>query len=183
MAFCKEILAKRSVRQLQEGLHCQLVDNAGCTTSYSCSFIWKIEQVQQKRMSTLHSKPFYTAQNGPGYKMLLILFMDGDGSGAGSHISLFPALMRGEHDAKLQWPFQQKVTLVLVSQDQQKQDIVQWFQPDPSAFDGSFWQPSPHCDMDVGFGCPEFAPVSVLDDPAYVNNDTMIVKCIVDNVL
>ena len=117
--------------------------------------------------------------------MCLILYMDGDGSGEGSHISLYAALMRGEHDAKLQWPFQQKVTLVLVSQDQRgKQDILQRLQlPDPAAFDGSFWQPSPHCVMNVGFGCPEFAPVSVLDDPAYVKNDTMTVKCIVDNVL
>ena len=119
-------------------------------------------------MRTLYSKPFYTTQNAPGYKMCLILYMDGDGSGEGSHISLYAALMRGEHDAKLQWPFQQKVTLVLVSQDQQKRDIVQWFQPDPVEFDGSFWQPSPHNDMNVGFGCPEFAPVSVLGDPRMI---------------
>ena len=89
--------------------------------------------------------------------------------------------MRGEHDAKLQWPFRQKVKLVLVSQDQQHQDIVQWFQPDPVEFDGSLWRPSPHCDMNFGYGCPQFAPVSILDDPAYVKNDTMILKCIIDN--
>ena len=89
----------------------------------------------------------------------------------------------GEHDAKLQWPFREKVTLVLVSQDQQQQDdIVKWFQPDPAEIDGSFWQPSLHCDMNVGFGYPEFAPISVLDDVIYVKNDTMILKCIIDNV-
>ena len=48
MHSCKEVIAKRSVRQLQEGQHYQLVDNAGCTTNYSCSFTWKIDQVQQK---------------------------------------------------------------------------------------------------------------------------------------
>ena len=97
------------------------------------------------------------------------------------HISFYATLMRGEHDAQLQWPFRQKVTLVLVSQDQQQHDITKWFQPDPVNFDGSFWQPSPHCAMNVGFGCPQFAPISVLDDPAYVKNDTMILKCIIDN--
>ena len=175
-----ETVAKPSVRQLQDGQHYQLVDNPGCTVSHSCCFTWKINQLQQKRMSTLYSQPFYTSPNAPGYKMCIILFMDGDGSGQGTHISFYAALMRGEHDAQLQWPFKQKVTLVLVSHDQQKQDIVQWFQPDPMEFDGSFWQPSPQCDVNIGFGCPQFAPTSVLDDPAFVKNDTIILKCIVD---
>ena len=184
----KEIAAKPSIRQLQEGQHYQLVDSAGCAASYSCStsFTWNIDQVQEKRMSTprstLYSKPFYTEKNESGYKMRLLLFMDGDGSGEGTHISFYAALMRGDHDAQLQWPFRQKVKLVLVSQDQQqKQDILQWFQPDPVEFDGLFWQPTLHCDMNVGFGYPEFVPLSVLDDPAYVKNDAMILKCITDS--
>ena len=176
----KEITAKPSIRQLQEGQHYRLVDSAGCTASYSCSFIWNIDQVQQI-CTPVYSKPFYTEKNGSGYKMRLLLFMDGDGSGLGTHISFYAALMRGEHDAQLQWPFRQKVKLVLVSQDQQKQDITRWFQPDPVEFDGSFWQPSLHCDMNVGFGCPEFAPLSILGDTAYIKNDAMIVKCIIDN--
>ena len=132
-------------------------------------------------MSTLYSKPFYTEKNGSGYKMRLFLYMDGDGSGLGTHISFYAALMRGENDAQLQWPFRQRVKLILVSQDQQqKKDIVQWFQPDPVEFDGSFCQPSPHCDTNIGFGYAELAQLSVLDDPIYVKNDTMTLKCIVD---
>ena len=176
-------MAKQSVRQLQEGQHYKLEDNAGCTISYSCSFTWKIDQVQQRSMSTLYSRPFHTIQDGLGYKMCLILFMDRDGSGQGTRISFYAALMRGECDTQLQWPFRQKVTLMLMSQDQQKQDIVQWFQPDPVEFDGLFWQPSPHCEMNVAFGCPQFVPISVLDDPAYVKNDTMILKCVVENII
>ena len=113
--------------------------------------------------------------------MRLMLFMDGDGSGQGTHISFYAALMRGEHDAQLQWPFRQKVKLVLVSQDHQNQDIIKWFQSDPVEFDGSFWKPSPHSEMNIGFGDSQFAPVSVLDDSVYVKNDTMILKCIIDN--
>jgi hypothetical protein len=179
----KEVIAKSSIRQLQEGQHYQLADNPGSTSaaSYSCTFTWKISQMQEKWMSALFSQPFYTEKNESGYKMCLLLFMDGDGSGQGTHISFYTALMRGEYDARLQWPFREKVKLVLVSQDQKKQDIVQCFQPDPVEFDGSFWQPSPHCEINVGFGYPEFAPLSVLDDPAYVKNDTVILKCIVDN--
>ena len=39
----KGIAAKPSIRQLQEGQHYQLVDSAGCTASYNCSFTWNID--------------------------------------------------------------------------------------------------------------------------------------------
>ena len=107
--------------------------------------------------------------------------MDGDGSGKGTHLSFFLTLMRGEYDALLTWPFKQKVTLILQDQDQQ-QHIAKWFKPDLSAegCSDSFQRPSPHSEMNVPFGCPKFAPLSVLDDPSYVKDDTMIFKCIVD---
>ena len=89
MESCKEVVAKSSVRQLQEGQHYQLVGNPGCSASYSCNFTWKIDKVQQRKMFTLYSKPFYTAQNALGYKMCLMLFMDGDGSGHGMHVSYY----------------------------------------------------------------------------------------------
>ena len=34
--------------------------------------------------------------------------------------------------------------------------------------------------MNVGSGCPEFAKLSVLDDPSYVKDDVMYIKAIVD---
>ena len=46
-----------------------------------------------------------------GYKMCLRVYLNGDGSGNDTHISIFFVLMRGDFDALLQWPFEQKVTL------------------------------------------------------------------------
>ena len=34
--------------------------------------------------------------------------------------------------------------------------------------------------MNVASGCPEFAKLSVLDDPSYVKDDVMYIKAIVD---
>ena len=34
--------------------------------------------------------------------------------------------------------------------------------------------------MNVASGCPEFAKLSVLDDPSYVKDDIMYIKAIVD---
>lgn len=50
---------------------------------------------------------FYTAKYG--YKLCLRLYLNGDGSGKKTHLSLFIVIMRGEYDALLPWPFRNKV--------------------------------------------------------------------------
>ena len=112
--------------------------------------------------------------------MCLFLYLDGDGSGKGTHLSFFLTLMRGEYDALLPWPFKQKVTLTLMSQDSERENhIEQSLVLDPTTCD-SFQQPSPHSEMNVAFGCPKFAPLSVLDNPAYIKGDAIILKCAVE---
>jgi hypothetical protein len=34
--------------------------------------------------------------------------------------------------------------------------------------------------MNVASGCPKFAPLSILDNPSYVKDDTMFLKCKTD---
>lgn len=50
---------------------------------------------------------FYTSRYG--YKMCLRAYLNGDGTGRGTHLSLFFVLMKGPNDALLRWPFNQKV--------------------------------------------------------------------------
>lgn len=50
---------------------------------------------------------FYTAKYG--YKLCLRLYLNGDGTGKRTHLSLFIVIMRGEYDALLPWPFRNKV--------------------------------------------------------------------------
>lgn len=42
--------------------------------------------------------------------MCLRLYFNGDGTGRGTHLSLFFVVMRGKCDALLKWPFSQKVS-------------------------------------------------------------------------
>ena len=180
MEIAVEALAKPSVQHCQEGQHYAL-ESSGCGCNYSSSFASKITKVHQKKLAvrhTLYSPPFYTGQNS-GYKLCLFLYMDGDGSGKGTHLSFYIAVMRGEYDAQLTWPFKQKVTLILQDQDHQ-QHIAEWFKPDPAEYNASFQRPSPYSEMNIAFGCPKFAPLSVLDNPSYVKDDTMILRCIID---
>ena len=101
-----------------------------------------------RKTISLYSAPFYTGRYG--YKMCLRLYMDGDGSGKGTHLS-FLTIMRGEYDALLTWPFKQAVTLMLLGQDKQK-DIVQSFRPEPTS--SSFQRP--RNEMNVASVCSTF---------------------------
>ena len=70
------------------------------------------------------SPPFYS---GPGgYKMCLCVSANGVGLGAGTHVSVYVHLMKGEYDDRLVWPFQGSVTIQLVNQikDQDHQQIA-----------------------------------------------------------
>ncbi|XP_053551760.1 TNF receptor-associated factor 2 isoform X2 [Bombina bombina] len=83
-------------------------------STYDGIFIWKITEFNKKRQEAivgrcpaLFSPPFYT--NKYGYKMCLRVYLNGDGTGRGTHISLFFVVMRGPSDALLRWPFNQKI--------------------------------------------------------------------------
>ena len=151
-----------------------------------CRFSWNIMEIQKKLASksiTLYSPSFYTAGKNGGYKMCLFLYLDGDGSGKGTHLSFYITVMRGEHDNRLMmWPFQQKITLTLKDQSHQQHDITQCFKPDPAEYNTSFQRPSPHSEMNVAFGFPQFAPLTVLDNPSYVKDDILRLHCIIDTI-
>ena len=84
-------------------------------------------------------------------------------------------LCLGEYDPLLKWPFDYKVSLILVDQDHRRH-IVQTFKPSPSS--SSFQRPK--SDMNIASGCPKFAELKVLDNESYVKEDVMYIKCIVD---
>ncbi|XP_041575561.2 TNF receptor-associated factor 1 isoform X2 [Taeniopygia guttata] len=81
--------------------------------SYDGIFLWKITEVARKlqdsvtgRTVSLYSPAFYTAKYG--YKVCLRVYLNGDGTGKGTHMSLFFVVMKGDYDALLPWPFRHK---------------------------------------------------------------------------
>ncbi|XP_044162367.1 TNF receptor-associated factor 2-like isoform X1 [Bufo gargarizans] len=151
-------------------------------TTYDGIFLWKINDFTRKcqdasvgRTASLYSPAFYTARYG--YKVCLRIYLNGDGAGRGTHISLFFAIMRGEHDVLLSWPFKHKVTFMLLDQSN-REHLIDAFRPD--AFSASFQRPVN--DMNIASGCPLFCPLSRLQSgrSAYVKDDTMFIRCIID---
>ena len=73
----------------------------------------------RKRPNSVDSR-YYVSRNG--YKMCIRAYLNGDGSGYKTHLSLFFVLMKGEYDALLRWPFDYKVSMILVGKEWTRSD-------------------------------------------------------------
>ena len=149
-------------------------------SSYGNVYVWKIPDFQRRRRDSvlgktisLYSAPFYTSRHG--YKFCMRVYLNGDGTGRGSHISLYICMMKGDFDPLLPWPFTQTITLCLVAQDPRVKDIKQSFRADSES--SSFKRPM--SEMNTASGCPQFCPLSVLDNLAYLRDDTLYLKAVV----
>ncbi|MGH0162489.1 UNVERIFIED_CONTAM: hypothetical protein FKN15_063135 [Acipenser sinensis] len=152
--------------------------------SYNGKLIWKIQDYKKKkkeavegRAPSIFSQVFYTSRSG--YRLCARAYLNGDGTGKGTHLSLYVVVMRGEFDSLLPWPFEQTVTLMILDQSGAKTDIVDVFKPDLNS--NSFKRPV--TEMNVASGFPCFVTHTALEAPKngiYVKDETLFVKVKVD---
>ena len=151
----------------------------------SCNgtLLWKIDGFACKRQNAISglqtfidSPPFFTSQGG--YKMRARIYMDGNGVGKGTHISLYFVVMKGDYDALLPWPFEKKITMKLLDQSN-GEHVVDAFRSDPE--NPSFQRPTN--DMNVASGFPLFMPLVGLNNRAYAKDDAMFIRILVDDGL
>nr|XP_044999111.1 TNF receptor-associated factor 5 isoform X3 [Jaculus jaculus] len=150
---------------------------------YNGKLIWKVTGYRKKKKEavdghtvSVFSQPFYTSRCG--YRLCARAYLNGDGSGKGTHLSLYFVVMRGEFDSLLQWPFRQRVTLMLLDQSGKKNHIMETFKADPNS--SSFKRPDG--EMNIASGCPRFVAHSTLESTknAYIKDDTLFLKVAVD---
>ena len=144
-------------------------------------FIWKIPEIarryadaQQRRTLSLYSPPFHASPHG--YRMCIRAYLNGDGSGKGTHISVFFVLMKSEHDDLLSWPFKSPVTFQLLNLSGSGSNVTETFMPDLQS--PSFQQP--RSEMNIASGFPRFAKQNVLKDPNYTKGDAIFIRCKID---
>ncbi|XP_067895067.1 TNF receptor-associated factor 3 isoform X2 [Heterodontus francisci] len=171
------LLSVHDVRLADMDLRFQVLE----TASYNGKLIWKIRDYTRRKQEavsgktlSLYSQPFYTGYFG--YKMCARVYLNGDGMGKGTHLSLFFVVMRGEYDALLPWPFKQKVTLMLLDQGPTNRHLGDAFKPDPNS--SSFKKPIG--EMNIASGCPLFVAQTVLESGTYIKDDTIFIKVVVD---
>ena len=139
--------------------------------------VWKINDFENRtndaiigKVRALQSAPCFTGKYG--YKFCLRLYLNGDGMGRGTHLSLFLVIMKSEYDDILQWPFQQKIKFKLINQnDRSKDHVEQMF----SSKDSSSFQ-KPKKDMNIASGCPLFIPLDRLQPEGFLKNGNLFVE-------
>ncbi|PAA84909.1 hypothetical protein BOX15_Mlig011234g1 [Macrostomum lignano] len=173
-----KLLAYKEMKILDLERRVEVLEHAG----YDGVLVWKItdvrrrkEEAREGKVCSIYSPPFYTGK--AGYKMCGRLYLNGDGAGKNTHISLFFVIMRGAFDALLPWPFAKKVSMMLLDQNFDEH-VIDAFKPDTSS--SSFKRPS--TDMNIASGCPLFMPLADFENGSrgYVKDDAMFIKFIVD---
>lgn len=157
------------------------------------TFVWKITQVQEKiydaqseRQTSIYSPIFFTSPSG--YCACIRLYLNGDGSARGTHLSIFLVIFRGPYDGILQWPFHKRVSFCLYDQRTimesngtiQPKHVIESFRPDLNS--QSFSQPCTR--LNIASGIPKFCSLDVLANlnnaNLYVVDDTMYIKAFID---
>ncbi|XP_026119277.1 TNF receptor-associated factor 3-like isoform X2 [Carassius auratus] len=172
-----DMMSVHDIRLAEMDLKLQVLE----TASFNGVLIWKIRDYKRRKQEavvsknlSLYSQPFYTGYFG--YKMCARVYLNGDGMGKGTHLSLFFVVMRGEYDALLPWPFKQKVTLMLMDQGPARKHLGDAFKPDPHS--SSFRRPT--VEMNIASGCPLFVAQTVLENGTYIKDDSIFIKVTVD---
>uniref|UniRef100_W5KB17 TNF receptor-associated factor n=1 Tax=Astyanax mexicanus TaxID=7994 RepID=W5KB17_ASTMX len=149
------------------------------STSYDGKLIWKVHDYHRKKEAgtALNSPPFYTSHSG--YKLSARVYLGGEGTARGTHLSLYVMLMRGDFDSLLPWPFRQNVTLAVLDQSGNRNHVSLSFTPDLAS--NNFRRPTSETNAALGF--PRFITHADLEAPrnaAYVRDDTLFIKVKVD---
>ena len=161
-------------------LKVEILEVKVCTGVY----VWKINELARRRREaqngrtiSLYSPPFYTSPHG--YRLCLRAYLNGDGDGKGTHISLFVVIMKSEFDDLLAWPFTHEVTLTLINQKyptEPKKCITHKFKPSPKS--SSFQKPVETFNIASGF--PSFTKIETLSDSNFNKNDTVYFRVKLD---
>ena len=153
-------------------------------TTYDGRLLWKVDNVKTRlnqaiigRVTALHSAPQFTERYG--YKFCGRLYLNGDGVGRGSHISMFFVLMKSEFDNLLTWSFHKRITMRLINQVDAEEDIVHSFNSDINS--SSFMCPKK--DMNIASGCPLFVTRELFLNGGYIKDDTVFIELSVCNVI
>ena len=122
--------------------------------------IWKIDkadfrmtQARSGKVVALNSAPCYTKQYE--YKYWTRLYLQGDGMGRSTHVSLFFVVMKSEYDQLLTWPMQKRISFELINHVNEAESVIESFVSNPRS--SSFQRPTNN--MNVASGCPMFVPL------------------------
>ena len=149
-------------------------------------FVWPVKQFRAQFEAArnsdeeiaIFSQPFYTSQYG--YKLRIKAYLNGRDRGKGTHLSLYLIIMKGEYDALLEWPFNQKITFYLLDQGEERKHKIHQLSPNRSLPNVRAVFNKPTGKENLGIGNPSFVSHEAIDAGEFVKDDTIFMKCEVE---
>ena len=143
------------------------------------TFTWKVKgfedilsQAKNRHKIKVQSDPFYMF----GYKLKLLMYPDRIKRGANTHLSLFFAVMKGEYDAILPWPFHKEVKFTLIEQLEnpaERKSVTVEFTTDPKQVN---YFDRPKTVENMGWGYPKFVSHKDLKTRRFVVDDILFIQ-------
>ena len=112
------------------------------------------------------------------FKMRLLIDLNGYGDSEGTHMSVYFQLMKGELDDLIEWPFNKKVTFILIHQDDKNKCIKRSLERAGRTrgyLKKYFGKPVNNCNAAYGFD--SFIALSKLHADGFIKNDTIYIRC------
>ena len=173
---------KKQIHELQKQVSSLSMNMNGTILWKLDNYGKKLQAAQKEQAIEVKSPSFYTHRHG--YKLQLSAFLNGNGSGLNSHLSLYIRVLPGEYDSLLEWPFSHDITFTILDQgdplSSKRSHISVRFTPDPTW--KNFQQPTSDSgdDSNLGFGYPKFVSHKELKDNNYLKGGSLFVKATVD---
>ncbi|XP_030636844.1 TNF receptor-associated factor 4b [Chanos chanos] len=190
-------VVNRQRLELRELRHC--VEES--SRNFDGSLLWKLSNYSRKLQEAqskingcveLFSRPFYSHRYG--YRLQVTTFLNGNGSGEGTHLSIYIRVLPGEYDGLLEWPFPYRVTFSLLDQSDpsvtKPKHVTETFSPDPNW--KNFQRPRPIAmntvrggcldESMLGFGYPKFISHQEMMKGNYIRDNAIFIKASIDVV-
>ena len=145
--------------------------------------LWKIDkldfrmaQAKLGKVTALHSAPCYTKQYE--YKYCVRLYLQGDGEGRGTHISIFFVVMKSEFDELLRWPMRKQVIIQLVNLRNEADSVIETFFSNTRL--SSFQRPTEN--MNVAVEYPRLISIEQFLNRGFVKDNSTFIKVTVKDI-
>ncbi|XP_005105190.1 uncharacterized protein LOC101845637 isoform X2 [Aplysia californica] len=134
----------------------------------------KLKNEKMNRGSKEVSRLFYITHQG--YRCQLEAYLNGNGTGYGTCMSVFLRVVKGEHDDRLKWPVDLTLVIIVVNQTDDNSDSLKPSAPVRNKF--RYNRPtSTNEDGTDCWGLIEYVSHDLMKQRSYIKNDAIILKC------
>ena len=128
------------------------------------------EAKSSNKYGRIDGEPFYTSH---GYRIKIVVCLNQGPSGYTGYMGAYLHLVPGDHDDSLKWPFNKKVTFIVVDQQNNGVKVNNWEKILIPSGEKEFNRPV--VESNTGYGLPNLILHSTLRTRQYIKNHAVYI--------